>query len=525
MPAPIVLFAYRRPGHLRRTLASLARCPEIGASKLVVFCDAAKHGAGDAAQAAVREVRRMVRAIDWCGELVVRERERNYGFQNLVLGVGEVLRQHDRAIVLEDDLEVAPGFLAYMNAALELYAADEDVMHVSAYMLPLGEGLPPTLFYNAASCWGWGTWARAWRHFRDAPQEQLEAIARHPRRDLVDCLPYGYMGQLRDNASGRIKTWDSMWHASVFLRGGLCLHPGRSLVNNMGHDGTGENCVETDVFDTQLAREPVAVERIAKREWPGLRQRIARQYDIRPPRLRHRLRDLVAPPLRAVAGKVLGKLVPAIAQLRQSNLARLTDQVTGSQVDAKAKLHSPHRFENSSIGAYSYIAEDAIVKNTAIGRFTSIGPGFRAGFGMHPVDTLSTSPAFYSVHKQCGHTFSANNKVVETAPIRIGSDVYIGMNVTVLDGVTIGDGAVVGAGAVVAQDVPPYGIAVGVPAKVVRWRFDEATIARLLASRWWDGPEELWHQVERHVLDPQAFLAEIERQTPTAEPVREVSTP
>lgn len=510
MLAPIVLLAYRRPAHLRRLLASLARCPEIGQSRLVVYCDAAKHGSDESVRAEVAEARRIVHAIDWCGELVVHERERNYGFQNLVQGVTAVLAEHDRAIVLEDDLELAPTFLTFMNAALALYAQDDDVMHVSGYMLPLGEGLPPTLFYNAASCWGWGTWARAWRHFRDEPQAQLEAIARHPRRELADCPPYGYMRQLEDNASGRIKTWDSMWHASIFLRGGLCLHPGRSLVNNFGHDGTGENCVDTDLFDTPLAAEPIPVTRIEKRESPDIRARINQHYGLRPQSPWRKLRGRLVAPVRAIAGRLLGKLVPQIALLRGINLQRLMDHVSGSTVDPKARLYSPHRFERSGIGAYSYVGEDAIVKNTQIGRFTSIGPGFRAGFGMHPVDTVSTSPVFYSVHKQCGHTFSGSNKVVENAPIRIGNDVYIGMNVTVLDGVTIGDGAVVGAGAVVAQDVPPYAIAVGVPAKVVRWRFDEDTIARLLASRWWDGPEEVWRQVERHVLDPQALLAELE---------------
>lgn len=69
--------------------------------------------------------------------------------------------------------------------------------------------------------------------------------------------------------------------------------------------------------------------------------------------------------------------------------------------------------------------------------------------------------------------------------------VFIGANVTILDGVTIGDGAVIGAGAVVTKDIPPYAVAVGVPAEVKKYRFDEKTIQKLLASQWWNHEELL----------------------------------
>ena len=87
-----------------------------------------------------------------------------------------------------------------------------------------------------------------------------------------------------------------------------------------------------------------------------------------------------------------------------------------------------------------------------------------------------------------------------------GDDVFIGANVTVLDGVTIGDGAVIGAGAVVVKDVPPYAIAVGVPAKVVKYRFDEWTIEALLEKQWWNGSEEELQKVESCFWDVNSFL-------------------
>jgi len=514
--SPITLFVYRRPEHLRRVLSALEQCQHINDSVLYVFSDAPKVGANSEETGAVEEVRRIIRTIDWCFELVIVERPYNHGFQNHILGITEVVEKYERVIVLEDDIVVAPGFLTFMNQALDVYADDDDVMHVSAYMLPLQEVLPDTLFYNAANCWGWGTWRRAWRHFHDESETQLEAVLHHPKRADFDCPPYWYLDQLRQNANGAIYTWNCKWHASIFLRGGLCLHPGRTLVNNIGHDGTGENSVRSAAFNAPTFDRSPVIERIEKREYPGIRRLIRRHYGISTPGLWHRLRSRVGQWGKAEFGKLLGRLVPEIGYLRRNfgGLGAVSGSLaTDSDIHPQSRLYAPFRIEGSRVGAYSYVAEDSIIKITDIGKFVSIGPGFRSGFGLHPVHGVSTSPAFYSVRKQCGATFSKSNKFVERKPIHIGNDVYIGINVTVLDGVTIGDGAVIGAGAVVTEDVPPYAIAVGVPAKVTRYRFEKQTIDRLLASKWWDGGTEEFQLVERSVFDVEEFLNEHERRT------------
>jgi len=139
----------------------------------------------------------------------------------------------------------------------------------------------------------------------------------------------------------------------------------------------------------------------------------------------------------------------------------------------------------------SYVAEASRVGFTDIGAFSSIGPNVSlGGLGWHPIDRLSTHPAFYSAGLKAGTSFvqPQNHIDIEDELPRtiVGNDVWMGVGCIVLDGLTIGDGAVIAAGAVVTKDVPPYAIVGGVPARIIRYRFDEATIAALLDWRWWD---------------------------------------
>jgi len=129
-----------------------------------------------------------------------------------------------------------------------------------------------------------------------------------------------------------------------------------------------------------------------------------------------------------------------------------------------------------------------------------------SGWGMHPINGLSTSPIFYSTSNQAGWSLSKEDKFVESAPVHIGNDVFIGANVTILDGITIGDGAVIGAGAVVSKNIPPYAVALGCPIKIVRYRFDEDTVEKLLKKKWWDGDMETLNKVEQMFFDAEKFL-------------------
>ena len=161
------------------------------------------------------------------------------------------------------------------------------------------------------------------------------------------------------------------------------------------------------------------------------------------------------------------------------------------------KIGPRTKIYNSRLGYGSYVANDSTLTGTRIGRYCSLGPNIAMPTGLHPTSEFaSTSPLFFSLAGQAGKSFVDSqkfeeNRFVEDDWLRIiGNDVWIGGNVVLLEGIRIGDGAIVGAGSVVTKDLPPYSISAGVPAKVIRYRFDQGIINRLLASRWWDRDPE-----------------------------------
>jgi len=175
-------------------------------------------------------------------------------------------------------------------------------------------------------------------------------------------------------------------------------------------------------------------------------------------------------------------------------------------IDKQARVLQNHILTNVTIGKGTYIANDALIMNTDFGKFCSIGPSLRCGWGIHPLNGISTSPVFYSTKTQVGFTFSDYDKCEEHKHIYIGNDVFIGRNVTILDGVTVGDGAVIGAGAVVSKNIPPYAIAVGSPIQIVKYRFPQETIDALLEYKWWDKDDHVLKEVEKNFFDVDKFL-------------------
>lgn len=161
--------------------------------------------------------------------------------------------------------------------------------------------------------------------------------------------------------------------------------------------------------------------------------------------------------------------------------------------------------ENCRIGSHSYINSGARILNTEIGKFCSVGPGVKIVLGNHPVNMVSTHPAFYADNKPF-KTYADAHYFEEYSRVIIGNDVWIGEDVMIPGGVRIGDGAVIMSRAVVTRDVEPYAIVGGVPARLVKWRFDEQTRELIRNSAWWNRSEDWLRLNFRKFHDPEEFI-------------------
>lgn len=140
----------------------------------------------------------------------------------------------------------------------------------------------------------------------------------------------------------------------------------------------------------------------------------------------------------------------------------------------------------SSIKKYTYLAGNNRIFNSTVGAFCSIAENVCIGHAEHPYNRFSTSPVFYKKDNPFEVSKFAQQAFDEFKPTTIGNDVWIGYNAYIRSGVTIGDGSVIGAGAVVTKDIEPYSIVAGVPARVIKKRFDDKTIENLLQQKWWN---------------------------------------
>jgi len=189
----------------------------------------------------------------------------------------------------------------------------------------------------------------------------------------------------------------------------------------------------------------------------------------------------------------------------------------GVEVDSLSSLSANNvLFENvkiyaSHLGCHTYIQKNASISNCTMGKFCSVAANVSVGLGQHPVEYVSTHPAFFAKDQPLAKTFSNENRYETSKLIEIGHDVWIGYGSMVMDGVSIGNGAIVAAGAVVTKDVPAYAIVGGVPAKIMKFRFEQEMREQLDASQWWNESDQWLSKHNALFSSPKDLLMQLRK--------------
>ncbi len=246
MNAPIVIFVYNRPNHVKRLIESLIQNSLAKESDLYIYSDAPKN---ENNKEKVDEVRKYILGLNnknWFKQVNIICAKNNLGLANSIInGVSEVIKKYGKVIVLEDDLMVSPYFLDYMNQALETYQNEKRVFSVSGFSRDieyLRDINADMYFSNRAQSWSWGTWIDRWDKINwNVPEYKLFKFDLKQRREFNK--GGDDMSSMLDRQQCNfINSWAIRFCFYQYLNDGYSVQPRLTLVSNAGQDGSGSNC-------------------------------------------------------------------------------------------------------------------------------------------------------------------------------------------------------------------------------------------------------------------------------------------
>lgn len=258
--APIALFVYNRPEHTKKTLETLKQNVLSESSRLFIFADGPKEGCRQEQIERIAKVREIIRSDRWCGEVNIYESPVNRGLgESVRAGVTQILSQFGKIIVLEDDLLTSKGFLSYMNKALDFYQKYPAVFSIGGYTYPkekmrIPEDYPFDTYVCLRNCsWGWATWKDRWDKI-EWGVPTYDYIKTHPAcLEALNRMGDDEFDILYDNKEKGLNIWSIQFTIAHFVNHAVAIYPCQSYVNNLGLDGSGENCgVQDSLRHTQL---------------------------------------------------------------------------------------------------------------------------------------------------------------------------------------------------------------------------------------------------------------------------------
>lgn len=276
--APILLFTYNRPSHTSQTLEALLNNKLSRESELFIFSDGYINNED---KRDVLKVRKLIHSVDGFKNIHIIEHTQNYGLaKNIIQGVTQIVNSYEKVIVLEDDLVTSPWFLTFMNEALDKFESDERIGHIHGFCYPL-ENLPDAFLIKWVGSWGWATWKRSWQQFNPDGKLLLDEIQKRKLSRKFDFNgKYPYTRMLQRQVNGENDSWAIRWNATLFLNDILSVNAGKSLVQNIGFDGTGVHSGKDNIHFIKLYKEKLNIEIPVIREDKSARKAFEKYYSI-----------------------------------------------------------------------------------------------------------------------------------------------------------------------------------------------------------------------------------------------------
>lgn len=258
MYAPIIVFAYNRPDHLKRTLTALTKNKEAKESDLFIFVDGPKSDTGKDKNEAVYTVAKQYES-GFFKKVIIRKSNKNKGLaKSVITGVDEIINQYGKVIVTEDDAVCSPAYLAFMNDALDYYEDNAHIWSIGGYTVPIKipkEYFSDVLATQRSSSYAWATWKNRWEkidwNVEDYPLFRWNFFERRnfnkwgsDRSSMLD-----------DQMNGRVNSWAIRFDYAMYKNDMYNILPKQSLIKNIGHDGSGTH----STVDTSN-NDPFAVE-------------------------------------------------------------------------------------------------------------------------------------------------------------------------------------------------------------------------------------------------------------------------
>ena len=250
--APIALFCYNRPNHLKLTIASLKNNYLASQSTLYIFLD------GPTSKKDIiknNEVFNYISKISGFAKIKIYRSKKNLGLSKSIIdGINFVLKENDKIIVVEDDIVTSPLFLEFMNESLSKYEKNFKVWHIAghSHLKPDEKEKQKVFFSYYMNCWGWATWKNRWKMFEKNPNKLINSFS---KKDIskFDLEGSGlFWSQILKNANRKINTWAIFWYATIYIRKKLCCNPLKSYVRNIGMDGSGMHCTDSKYLDDNM---------------------------------------------------------------------------------------------------------------------------------------------------------------------------------------------------------------------------------------------------------------------------------